>query len=108
MKRCFFTLLLLFAVVQPATVRAGKVDLITFPGRDFPLRAAMFVPGTPGQHPAVIALHGCAGLYSSEGVLNPRHQDWGDRLAAAGFIVLMPDSYGSGGLGRQCKVRDRM
>ena len=106
MKRAGVILLLL-ASCFPAIVYAGNAQIVTFPARDVPLRGVLFTPGGPGPHPAVVALHGCAGLYSRDGSLNPRHQDWGDRLAAAGFIVLMPDSYGSRELGPLCRVRDR-
>ena len=34
---------------------------------------------------------------NAAGVLGARYRDWGERLAAAGFVVLLPDSYGSRG-----------
>jgi dienelactone hydrolase len=106
MKR-ISVILLLLAGWYPTIVQAANPQTVTFPARDVSLRGVLFTPGTPGPYPAVVALHGCSGLYSKDGSLNPRHKDWGDRLAAAGFIVLMPDSYGSRDIGPQCKVRDR-
>ena len=37
----------------------------------------------------------------------PQYVDWGEKLAAQGIAVLFPDSYGSRGLGSQCRVRNR-
>ncbi len=72
------------------------------------LTAALYRPSGPGPHPAVIALHGCGGLFGASG-LRPtaRHEDWGRRLAAQGFLVVMPDSFRSRGLGSQCGVAGR-
>jgi dienelactone hydrolase len=54
-------------------------------------------------------MHGCSGLWSSKdkSALSPRHADWGERLAALGYVVIFPDSYGSRGLGPQCDNGDR-
>ncbi|WP_224545250.1 hypothetical protein [Mesorhizobium sp. CA16] len=39
---------------------------------------------------------GCSGLWNSRTIrLSPCHADWGRRLAALGYVVLSPDSYGS-------------
>ena len=39
--------------------------------------------------------------------MGARYADWGQRLAKAGFAVLLPDSNGSRGLGSQCGARQR-
>ncbi|WP_245430127.1 dienelactone hydrolase family protein [Mesorhizobium sp. WSM3859] len=58
--------------------------------------------------PAVVAMHGCSGLWSSKIIgLSPRHADLGRRLAALGYVVLFPDSYGSRDLGPQRRNDDR-
>ena len=98
------------AAILTATIQADVVfaqEHVSFPGPGFNMEAEMFRPEGKGPFPAVIALHGCAGLYKRDGTLSARHVDWGQRLSKAGFMVLMPDSYGSRGLGSQCKVRDR-
>jgi dienelactone hydrolase len=90
-------------------VADGQVhELVRIPAEDIELNAAIYRPAGPGPHPAVIALHGCGGLFSSS-ALRPsaRHDDWGRRLAAQGFLVVMPDSFGSRGLGSQCGVVNR-
>ena len=61
-----------------------------------------------GPHPAVVALHGCAGLLNAKGSPSARHADWGERWAEAGFLALFPDSFGSRGIGPQCRVDSRL
>ena len=71
------------------------------------LDALLYRPAGEGPFPAVVALHGCGGLFNTRGQPSARHADWGTRLAAMGFVVLFPDSFGSRGLGSQCTVGDR-
>jgi dienelactone hydrolase len=87
------------AVAEPIFVR--------LPGEDVELTAALYRPAGPGPHPAVIALHGCGGLFNASGKPSARHADWGQRLSEVGFLVLMPDSFRSRGLGSQCGVVSR-
>jgi dienelactone hydrolase len=49
----------------------------------------------------VVALHGCGGPFPS------RDGSWAETLAKSGHIVLLPDSFGSRGLGSQCRNRQR-
>lgn len=70
------------------------------------LDGVLFRPAGRGPFPAVVALHGCGGLWRQDGDLSARHADWAQILTAAGYAVLLPDSYGSRGLGSQCGVRD--
>jgi dienelactone hydrolase len=71
------------------------------------LEAVLYMPNGTGPFPAVVALHGCAGLRDASGDLSLRHKDWAERLSSQGFIVLFPDSFASRGLGPQCKNSDR-
>lgn len=71
------------------------------------LQAALYRPQGTGPFPAVVALHGCGGLWNKSGAPSQRHADWGRRLAQQGFLVLMPDSFSSRELGSQCGVTDR-
>jgi dienelactone hydrolase len=80
---------------------------ITIAGNGVTLQAWIYAPSQPGQHPGVVAMHGCAGLTGENGKPNERHEDWGQRLAAQGFVVLFPDGFASRGLGPQCKVGER-
>jgi dienelactone hydrolase len=71
------------------------------------VRGVLYRPEGAGPFPAVVALHGCAGLTNRAGKLGSRVIDWGERLAAVGLAVLFPDSYASRGLPAQCRVRER-
>jgi dienelactone hydrolase len=73
------------------------------------LTAMMFRPAGAGPFPAVVALHGCSGLWSEKdpAAVSPRDLDWAKALVGDGFVVLFPDSFGSRGLGPQCKNSER-
>ena len=63
------------------------------------------VHATASAQPAVLALHGCGGLYAKAGVLSSRYRETAETLHAAGYAVLMPDSFGSRGLRDVCQTR---
>lgn len=109
MLRTLLTALLALAVLAIAPTRASaQASEVTFPGvQGVTLHAILYRPVGAGPFPAVVALHGCGGLYDRGGSLNARHADWGERLAAQGFMVLLPDSFASRGLGSQCQTRGR-
>lgn len=86
---------------------SSRADPVEFPGEDGPLKGELLRPAGAGPFPAVVALHGCGGLFGRGGALSRRHQDWAARLTQAGFIVLLPDSFGPRGLRSQCRNRDR-
>ncbi len=96
------SLALLFATATSA----GGYERVRIPSEEGQLDGVLYRPVGPGPFPAVVALHGCGGLWRENGRLSVRHSDWGERLAEAGFIVLMPDSYGSRRLGSQCGVKE--
>ena len=57
----------------------------------------------PGRRPVVIALHGCSGLYTSRGVVDVRYIEYAARWNAAGWHVLLPDSFGARGKTSTCR-----
>ena len=71
------------------------------------LRAELYKPEGSGPFPTVIALHGCGGLGGHSEPVLPRYRDWAERLLKEGHAVLLPDSYGSRGIGPQCRVKER-
>ena len=87
--------------------RAQGPQRVTFPGEGVTLTGWLYPAQGDGRHPAVVALHGCAGLEDKAGAPSPRHDDWGRRLSALGYVVLFPDSFASRGLGPQCKNSER-
>lgn len=98
-------LLALIACALPAAAAATEFDPVEIPNGDNRLKAVVYKPAGEGPFPVVVGLHGCAGLNNSGGLVSSRYRDWGQRLAAAGFAVVFPDSYGSRGLSSQCSVR---
>ena len=50
-------------------------------------------PDGAGPYPAVIGLHGCAGMHDTT------KQKLADELVARGYVVLLVDSYGHGASG---------
>ena len=108
--RALFFLLTVAAVLNPAcpALAAGNPEAVEIPQNESGrLKALLFRPDGQGPFPAVVALHNCTGLTNSAGVLGARYRDWGERLAKSGFVVLMPDSNASRGIGSQCGVRAR-
>ncbi len=65
------------------------------------LQAKLYLPQGVPVAPAIVALHGCGGAYPS------RDREWVDLLVGRGHIMLFPDSFGSRGLGSQCRNQHR-
>jgi dienelactone hydrolase len=118
MSKSFFATAISFAAVLTALLtltglsqaqgqRPSRPETVMIGAEDVQLMAVLYRPSGPGPHPAVIALHGCGGLFNTAGNPSARHADWGERLAARGFLVVMPDSFKSRGLGSQCGVLNR-
>lgn len=70
------------------------------------LKGFLYRPEGKGPFPAIVAMHSCEGL-AAQAPISERYRDWGERLVAAGFVVLFPDSFGARGLGPQCKTGQR-
>lgn len=89
--------LLLLLLALPA-----HAETVTLPGPDGTmLRGELLLPEGRVVAPAVVALHGCGGPYAQ------RDAQWGALLQRHGHIVLFPDSFGSRGLGSQCRESRR-
>ena len=72
----------------------GKTELVAY----------LYTPAAPGPHPAVVALHGRTGLYSTKAsgryeaaTLAPQKKMWGEYWASHGFAVLFVDTFGPRG-----------
>lgn len=72
------------------------------------LKGFVYRPEGKGPFPAIVAMHSCDGLGSADSPVAARYADWGERLAAAGFVVLFPDSFASRGLPPQCAMGQRV
>jgi len=64
---------------------------------EFPLQLQWQPAPQSGKRPAIIALHGCSGLYDNRGQLDGRYTSYAQRWNAAGWHVVAPDSFGSRG-----------
>lgn len=73
------------------------------------LEGRLFEPaaGDGRRRPAVVAMHGCGGLYGKTGELTGRHRQWGQVLARHGHVVLFVDSFGPRGLAEICTQKER-
>jgi dienelactone hydrolase len=91
--------LALFAFLHQAGALVERVR-VPEPG-GVALDALLIRPKGPLRGSAVVALHGCGGPYPT------RDGPWAVELARQGHLVLLPDSFGSRGLGSQCRVRRR-
>jgi dienelactone hydrolase len=86
--------LALLAFLHSAGVHVERVSI---PGPNgVNLDAALVLPDGAAKDPSIVGLHGCGGPFPS------RDGQWAVLLAHKGHIVLLPDSFGSRGLGSQC------
>jgi dienelactone hydrolase len=91
--------LALLAFLQAAGVHVERASV---PGPNgVTLDAALVIPEGTAKAPAIVALHGCSGPFAA------RDGQWAVLLAKAGHIVILPDSFGSRGLGSQCATKVR-
>ena len=97
-------LLVIAAVLATPVLAAEQVEI---PYEGGTLKATLFRPEGEGPFAAVVGLHGCSGPNDRAGNTAPIYRAWGERLAANGYAVLFPDSFGSRGAGSQCRVRER-
>lgn len=105
--RCLFALIAAVLVSASPALSAAAPETVEIPAGEHKLKAVLYRPEGTGPFPAVVALHGCGGLYNSGGSIRSVYRDWGQRLAAQGFAVVYPDSHGARGLGNQCGARGR-
>jgi len=100
--------LTLLTVAVPATgASLPSPQQVEIPSGGETLRAELYKPDGDGPFPTVIALHGCGGLSGHSEPVLPRYRDWAEQFVRDGRAVLLPDSYGSRGLGPQCRVPER-
>lgn len=108
MRSAVWMTILAMAAASALSGTRAEAGPVKFPGREVTLSGLLFAPEGRGPFPAVVALHGCSGLFEARGDLSPRFADWARRLNAQGYVVLFPDSFGSRGAGPQCRSDDRV
>lgn len=110
MTRCHALLLATLLLVPANAAAADGTEQVTFASRSADgaeLTGLLLRPADTRPAPAIVALHGCNGLFNARGDLARRHRDWGERFVMAGYVVLFPDSFGSRGLDGICDTRQR-
>jgi len=112
-----FAFALAVAVSAGANAAPLVPERVTFDSLDrdstgMPVRltALRFSPeGAAAARGAVIALHGCGGIYGTgkgrEHVPTPRHQAMAEMLVAEGYVVLFPDSLDPRGRRELCTTK---
>jgi dienelactone hydrolase len=95
------------AVAAQSAVADEQVTIGSVLAGKGPFTALLVRPPGTGPFPAIVALHGCSGLLTRRGRLRAREADWADRLAAAGYVVLLPDSFSARGVREICTARER-
>jgi dienelactone hydrolase len=101
------TLALVFVAALVCSQAIAAPAQIDIPDGNLTLHATLYRPDGPGPFPAVVALHDCGGLAQRPNTEAQLYSKWADKLVADGFAVLFPDSFGSRGLGSQCREHHR-
>ncbi len=65
----------------------------------------LFRPAEEGRHPAVVGLHGCAGMFSpTTGLIGPLYRAWAAEFTRRGYVFLLVDSFGPRHHGEMCSI----
>jgi dienelactone hydrolase len=90
---------------------AFREEAVKIPEKDLTLSGVLFTPAhspaMPARRPAIVLMHGCAGMVDARGALAPRHRDWAERFARWGFVTLLTDSFNPRGVKSLCELKDR-
>ena len=95
-----------FAGVALWATAGAAAENVDIPDDGLTLHALLYRPSGPGPFPGVVALHDCGGLEQESAADAQLYGEWAKLLSGKGFVVVFPDSYGSRGLGPQCRVRE--
>ncbi len=99
--------LLALCAATTAAMAQDKVSIASLDGKDgaasTQLDGYLFRPNKPGPYPAVVFLHGCGGLISGlSHKIQSREMEWAGTVNAAGYAVLMVDSFTTRDSGEMC------
>jgi dienelactone hydrolase len=86
---------------------AAAQELVHFPSLDAGrtvLDGYLYRPKGAGPHPAVVGLHGCSGMMTTDGGVLPIEFAWAYRLNSEGYTVLLVDSLGPRHHGEMCSI----
>jgi dienelactone hydrolase/predicted MPP superfamily phosphohydrolase len=101
------------AAAVPQRVSFESLDRDPSTGRPVVIQALLFKPEGSDYNriPAVVAMHGCGGMYSTlplkRDALSSRHQTMAELLIDEGYAALFPDSFRSRGFEEICTVENK-
>ena len=101
------------APLVPERVSFDSFDRDPATGAPVRISALLFRPdgSSDVRRAAVVALHGCGGMYSTaksrRDELSLRHQAMAELLVGEGYVVLFPDSFRSRGRDEICTIENR-
>jgi dienelactone hydrolase len=90
-----------------AALAAGAPEHVDIAADNVTLHGTLYRPEGDGPFPAVVAMHDCGGLIRRPAMQTQLYNEWANLLVGKGFVVLFPDSFGSRGLGSQCREANR-
>ncbi len=106
-----FCLLSILATSSPAGADDGApYENVAFASLDAAapmLSGLLLKPNGAGPFPAVVMLHGCAGMWTKSGKLSKRPTFWSQWLMQRGYVVLLADSFTARGVKSICSTRNR-
>jgi dienelactone hydrolase len=81
-------------------------ELVHFPSLDgtTQLDGYLYRPSGEGRHPAVVALHGCSGMFNRAGAIFPIFREWAAELTRQGYVFLLVDSFRPRNHGEMCSI----
>ncbi|MCC7484357.1 MAG: dienelactone hydrolase family protein [Burkholderiales bacterium] len=103
----------LFAATAHSRAADYETAWVSFPalkpfeGKPVELDALVYRPSGPGPFPALIPLHGCGGMFTSQGYPTASYRNWADILVSRGYVALLVDSFNPRGHWSICDQRER-
>ena len=84
------SLLAALIYLNASLAASAEPSQVTFPGANgVTLKGWLYAPDAPGPHRAIVAMHGCGGLWR-KGKPSARHEDWGQRFAGWDLSFCFP------------------
>lgn len=102
LPRLLATLIALTAWAIPTVAQSQISSEVAFTNsQGVRLTGKLYLSSWSGPRPAIVLMHGCAGIYSnsdpSKGIAR-LYSEWADRLTKAGYAALLIDSFGPRGV----------
>ncbi len=80
----------------PTEMKKDPDEIVMFPSFDGSppdLTGYVWKPPGPGPHPAIVAMHGCGGVFASNGNIGGKFRYYGKILNEQGFLMLLVDGF---------------